>query len=124
MREVFERIFFSAIEQEKSFCLSQVQTLHFVHEKLMSLTGSALVEASVPMTDAKNLDALQKYYVGLSDQHKHSLIFDLVMTVILQAGATRYIGNTFSSSRDILFATPRSPCDIIHEYSLGPSSSL
>ena len=104
IRLPLEAIFFSAIHKERSFCEGQLKSLEFKQKALHALTAHRLIEPAVTITDSKNLNALHLYYADLPADKQDLLLRELVMVLVLQAGATRYLNNRFLiSNRNSLF---------------------
>jgi len=90
---VIHELFFTALHCEIEFSLSQIQGLKFAIERLTAskfisgTEGIPLINSNVPENDAANLLALGDFYKGLNREKQKTLISELVMAVVVQAGA-------------------------------------
>ncbi|RUR08413.1 hypothetical protein [Legionella sp. km772] len=89
---VVRELFFTAISNEVNFNRSQLEGLNSAHArlkqyKIIAEDDSSLVDIFVPERDALNLTALDVFYKTLDKEKQKDLIKELVLSVVLQAGA-------------------------------------
>jgi hypothetical protein len=95
MEPIIDELLFNAVEQETSFSLSQRGGLQFVCEhlkkrQLIPLCGAdemPLIDRAVARRNANNLSAFKQFYTGLKDHEKQVLIGEVILAIVLQAGA-------------------------------------
>ncbi len=92
MTHVVHSLFFdiAAINGETAFSYSQIGGLQYVNRILSLLvdTDDPLINPTVPETDALNLVAFKAFYDRLDLIEKSTLIREMLMTVVLQAGTS------------------------------------
>lgn len=92
MEPIIQELFFDAIDGEVAFSHSQTGGLEFVSARLRGLlpesaaAGEPLLDPTIPAKDAANIAALGRFYNGLNRDEKSSLINELLLVVIMQAG--------------------------------------
>ena len=90
MGDVVDTLFFEFMESEIGFSQSQIGGLEFASKKLQLLTPESepLIDLTVPHQDMANFSAFKTFYDGLDSSEKNSLINELLLVVVLQAGNT------------------------------------
>ncbi len=93
-----QSLFFSKIQSEQQFCLSQssglkavlenLQELEYVDLQKVSSEKPNFIEPEIPLIDAKNLFGLAEFFSKECDfAQKERLINELLMNILLQDGA-------------------------------------
>lgn len=99
IEDLLKLFFFETIEQKISVCLSQVGSLVFVANKLISMgfsprstTAAAtglfqpLISPDIPMTTTKNLKAINVFYNNLEQSLQKKMLNELVlMAIVIQS---------------------------------------
>ena len=93
MAAVVDVIFFVGIDSEIAFSRSQLGGLQFIADKLHTLFSpllfakdGPLIDLTVPLQDVANFSAFKLFYDGLDQVDKNSLINEMLLVVVLQAG--------------------------------------
>ena len=92
MAIVVPELFFTAIASEVSFSRSQLDGLkstlaRLKQYKLINEADTSFVEILVPERDALNLSAFDLFYRSLDRDNQLTLLKEMLITVVLQAGA-------------------------------------
>ncbi|WP_133128489.1 hypothetical protein [Legionella nagasakiensis] len=113
MDAIIEELLFAAIDGEVAFSHSQVGGLKFAHDRLESLeflTGerALLIDTTVPEKDAANLLAFRTFYQSLRMSEKKLLVREILLTVIVQAGAiySRQPERGYMAEKPLVETTP------------------
>lgn len=118
MATVITKLFLNNIASEAAFSRKQIGGLTFVKNKLTELLAlmepailfeeDSFIKPSVPEIDARNLEALKLFYDDLAAEDKVTLIQELLLVVILQAGRSY----AEQSLLDIRRVRPMSPTEM------------
>lgn len=92
MFAVIDELFFTAISSEVSFCRSQLTGLESACVRLKQFkfieeADTHFVDIHVPERDARNLIAFDNFYKALNKEKKKTLLKELVLALVVQAGA-------------------------------------
>lgn len=89
IKDVMDEVFFASIHKEIAFSKSQTEGLVFVASQLHSLgfEDSSIVDPTVPLVDAENLQGFHNYYQSLENTEQIKLVQELLLALIVQPGA-------------------------------------